>query len=491
MSHCIYNITLFIAFFVYMKRIFPLILTIVAFLGLILSSCISDAVSTSSADILTFSRDTVSFDTVFTDLGTPTARLIVFNRNKKGVEISSIRLRQEESPFSINVDGRSGKTFSDVEIRGNDSIYMFIECFIPETSSAEPYLVEDELEFVTNGVTQTVRLEAYGQNVTRLRAHRVSTELTLGPERPVVVFDSLVVEPQGVLRILPDTRLLFHDGAELIVHGRIEAVGEPGKLIQMRGDRLDNVLPDVGYDILAGQWKGVRISENSFDNRLEYVDMRSTSEGLLLDSCADLSRSKLLLRNSWLHNSQGSALTAKYSKVDAYGVCFSEAADAVVDLTGGEYRFVQCTFANNYLFSAIMNPIVSLYHLLPEHVYDNELPLMKASFENSIIYGLAADLNEGDLLGSEVYFRNVSLKSAGTDDENFINCLWDTDPLFLTDRPVYYFNYHVRPDSPVIGMGDPAFVGPESLIDIDGFDRLSDGNPTLGAYARPEERKEP
>lgn len=471
-----------------MKNLFPLFLTIAGFFGLILSSCISDAVSTSSSDTLAFSRDTVNFDTVFTDLGTPTARLIVFNRNKKGVDISSIKLRKDDSNFSINVDGRSGKVFNDVEIRGKDSIYVFIECFIPETATSEPYLVEDELEFVTNGITQTVRLEAYGQNVTRLKAARITSDLTLDSGRPIVVFDSLVVEKGATLRILPDTRMLFHDGAELIVHGRIEAVGEPGKLIQMRGDRLDNVLPDVGYDILAGQWRGMRISAESFDNRLEYVDMRSTAIGLSLDSCADLSKTKLLLRNSWLHNSQGSALSTKYAKVEAYGCCFSEAGEAVVSLTGGDLRFVQCTFANNYLFSAIANPIVSLYHLLPEHTNDNNLPLMKASFENSIIYGLTSDINEGDLTGSNVFFRYVSLKSAGEDDANFINCLWDTDPLFLTDRPEYYFNYHVQPDSPVIGMGDSAYVGSECLIDIDGVNRLANGNPTLGAYAKPEER---
>ena len=39
----------------------------------------------------------------------------------------------------------------------------------------------------------------------------------------------------------------------------------------------------------------------------------------------------------------------------------------------------------------------------------------------------------------------------------------------------------------MIGMGNPAFVGELSLIDIDGIDRLASGNPTLGAYARPEE----
>lgn len=471
-----------------MKKIIPFLLTIMALFGLLgTQSCISDAISTSPSDTLTFSRDTVNFDTVFTDLGTPTARLIVFNRAKKGINISSIRLRRMDSNFQINVDGQSAREFNDIEIRGRDSKYVFIECFIPETPGNAPHLVEDELEFVTNGVTQTVRLEAYGRNVTRLRGLTVDSDMTLTAERPYVVFDSLVVSPGATLRIEPEAQVLFHDGAELRVHGRLEAVGEAGRLIHLRGDRLDNVLPDVGYDILAGQWRGIRIAPESFDNRMEFVDMRSTEEGIVVDSCGDLSRSKLLLRNSWLHNSQGNVLQSRYAKVDAYGVCFSEAAGAVVALEGGDHTMVQCTFANNYLFSAITNPILSLYHVLPKHLDDNSSPLMKASFENSIIYGIPADINEGDLSGSDVYLRNVSMKAAGSDDDNFINCLWDCDPLFLTDRPIYYFNYHVQPDSPVIGKGDPSFVNAESLYDIDGVDRLASGSPTLGAYARPEE----
>ena len=242
-----------------MKNAFLFLWTIISGIGLIATSCISDAVSDSPGDVLTFSRDTVNFDTVFTDLGTPTARLIVSNRAKKAVNISSIRLRNPESLFSINVDGVSARQFNDVEIWREDSIYIFIECYIPEEGGAEPFRVEDELEFVTNGVTQTVLLEAYGQNVTRLRATRLTADTRFTAERPYVVFDSLVVDRGATLEIEPDTRLLFHDGAELIVHGSIRAKGEPGKLIQMRGDRLDNVLPDVGYDILAGQWKGLSL----------------------------------------------------------------------------------------------------------------------------------------------------------------------------------------------------------------------------------------
>ena len=117
---------------------------------------------------------------------------------------------------------------------------------------------------------------------------------------------------------------------------------------------------------------------------------------------------------------------------------------------------------------------------------------MEASFENSIIYGLAKDLNEGDFTGSQVFFRNVSLKSGGENDDNYIDCMWECDPLFLTDRAKYYFNYHVFPDSPVLGMGNPQFVTGPLVTDIDGTDRLTAtaaGNTTLGAYARPEERE--
>lgn len=471
-----------------MKQLRCLLIMMLAVLaGMPVVSCISDDISTSPSDILTFSTDTVAFDTVFTDLGTPTARLIVHNRAKKAVNISSIRFAEADGIFSINVDGVSGKEFSDVEIRGGDSIYIFIECYIPESQGSEPYLVSDRLQFLTNGVTQNVEVEAYGQNVTRLRGLTLTADMTLTEERPYVVFDSLKVAPGVKLSIAPGTRLLFHDKAKLVVEGQLEAIGQPGRMIQMRGDRLDNVLPDVGYDIMAGQWDGITIRRDSYGNRMEYVDMRSTRTGVMIDSCGNLDSRKLLLVNSWLHNSQGSTLTSVDAWVDAYGCCFSEAAEAVVSLKGGRHEFSQFTIANNYLFAAIRQPLLCLYHLLPEHTEQSERPLMQAGFNNGIIYGLAADLNEGKLEGSAVFFRNVLLKSEGSDDSNFLSCIWDSDPLFYTERDRYYFNYHVRPDSPAIGAGSSEWLLPICDIDMDGLRRQSP--PTLGAYVytAPEE----
>ena len=450
-----------------------------------IQGCISDDFNESPSVRLRFSTDTVSFDTVFTDLGTPTARLKVYNPDKKSVNISSIRLSNPESPFSINVDGVSGTDFHDVEIRGGDSIFVFIECFLPEDKQKKPFLREDKIVFVTNGTEQNVTVEAWGQNVTRLRNFTVDKDMTFTADQPYVIFDSLTIRKGAILRVRPGTQLLFHDKAKLVVEGRLEAVGAPGKMIDMRGDRLDNVLPDVGYDILAGQWEGIRIAAGSFSNRLEYVDMRSTVSGIRCDSTANLQYTKLNLINSWLHNSQSTVLEAKYAKINAYGCVFSEASEAVVRLTGGLHDFSQCTFSNYYLFTVISEPILTLTHLLPKEVVTgtNNQPLMKAEFGNCIIYGLASDINVGDLTDSNVYLRYCLLKSEGKNDDHFLECIWGEDPLFYTVREDYYFNYRLKPDSPAIGAGDPALINPLTAKDMDGLNRMAGvERPALGAY---------
>lgn len=450
----------------------------------IVSSCISDDFTDSPSATLSFSTDTVSFGTIFTDLNTPTARLLVLNRNDKGVNISSIAFKNPDTPFRLNVDGVSGNTFTDVEIRGNDSIYIFMECYIEADDSSEPWRVSDQLEFITNGVRQEVEVEAWAWNVTRLRAYDVKSDFTMTAERPYVIFDTLNVEPGATLTISPGAWLLFHDKASMKIRGTLKAIGDTENFIRMSGDRLDDILPDVAYDQLAGQWGGIEIAPESFNNRMEYVNMRSSAFGLRVDSCGDLSKNKLTLVNSWLHNSQGNVLSSEYANVDAYGCCFSEAAGSVVRLIGGKHNFVQCTIANAYLFSSLFQPNLYLGHCMPDEIEENSNPLMTASFENGIVWGdIGSPIEPGDLIGSNVYMRNMLFKAKGEDDENFISCIWNENPLFYTIREDYYFDYRLQPESPALGAGNPGYITQECLYDMDGINRLSEGLPALGAYA--------
>ena len=152
----------------------------------LLSSCIEDGFTTSPSDKLAFNKDTVAFDTVITLQGTATKQMVVYNRSNKQINISSIKVAglTDKGRFHLNVDGVRGDSFQDVEIRGNDSIFIFIEAYIDEMEKDEPTLLEDRLEFVTNGVSQSVLLTAWGQDVVRIRVIRFRATPVSRPTSP-------------------------------------------------------------------------------------------------------------------------------------------------------------------------------------------------------------------------------------------------------------------------------------------------------------------
>ena len=80
--------------------------------------------------------------------------------------------------------------------------------------------------------------------------------------------------------------------------------------------------------------------------------------------------------------------------------------------------------------------------------------------------------------------RYMLFKANGSDDSNFIECVWNEDPLFYTIRSDYYFNYELQPESPALNRGNPAYVYPECLYDMNGIYRLLSPYPALGAYAQ-------
>ena len=112
-------------------------------------------------------------------------------------------------------------------------------------------------------------------------------------------------------------------------------------------------------------------------------------------------------------------------------------------------------------------------------------PLPNADITNTIIYGLGTDISHGDLEGLPVTLRRCLLKSAGSNDDNFIDCLWESDPLFGVVLEEYIFDYRVAADSPALNAADPSLLLPGADTDLTGASRLP--SPSLGAYQLPRE----
>ena len=139
-----------------------------------MSSCRNDFQFEPSTGGLEFSKDTVYLDTVFTNIGSSTYRLKVYNRSDKDISIPKIRLQKGiTSKYRIMVDGMTGDTgaegkiFSNVELLAKDSLYIFIEV-TADVASANPtdFLYTDKILFDNIGGTpQDVDLVTLFQKV--------------------------------------------------------------------------------------------------------------------------------------------------------------------------------------------------------------------------------------------------------------------------------------------------------------------------------------
>ena len=149
-----------------MKKIIPIIFSILA---VAFCACTDDdSFSASRANVLTFSSDTITFDTLFSRVPTATRTFWVYNRSGDGIRCASVRLENgNQTGFRVNVDGiylgsSQGYQTNEIEIRDKDSIRVFVELTSPNTNAATPQLIEDNLVFtLESGVEQHVNLRGY------------------------------------------------------------------------------------------------------------------------------------------------------------------------------------------------------------------------------------------------------------------------------------------------------------------------------------------
>lgn len=466
---------------------------------LLLAACLSEEdFSTSPTDRLAFSTDTVAFDTIIAGTPTNTYSMTVYNPAEKALRLSSVQLEKGAgSPFRAVVDGTPLNDLgfaADFEIGSGDSLIVYLMAKLPETDSDTPVPAADNLVFTTEGgAVQKVALTAAGQDVIRLAGQTVAADLTLCARRPYQIPDSLVVAEGATLTLAAGTRLYFRAGAKLIVHGRLLVEGTLAAPVEMRGDRLGNMFDGQPYDRIPAQWGGVVLSETSYGNRINYLDLHSSTFGLRVDS-GDVSREKLLLENSILHNSSGNGLTLRMANAYVGNTQITNAGGNCVDLRGGDATFIHCTIGRFYVFTG-GNGVALAFSNNEGNVL---LPLTRADFVNCIVTGYAADDIMGTHSDEEKFpgnpfayrFVNCLLNTPAYEDPLLTNCIWDSkdNALYreknftpLPDLDALTFSFELAPESKAAGTADPAFTALSYPLDRLGR-RRNAAAPSMGCY---------
>jgi hypothetical protein len=456
---------------------------------------------------LTFSMDTVLFDTIFNTIGSTTKRLKVFNKNNRAVRISAIGLQGgESSQYRLNVDGLPGTVFTDIEIEGGDSIFVFVEVTVDPSDSLHPF-VEDKISFVTNGNNQEVLLLAWGWDAifytpnvfptNGLPAYRVINTMVGGTtiwnnEKPVVIYGYAVVDESTKLIIEPGTKIYFHAGSGLWVYkdASIEVNGTEEEPVVFQGDRLESFYQDQ-----PGQWDRIWINEGSVDNVIRHAIIRNSFIGLQIETLpfagnenAPTSSNKLILENTEIHNTSVIGILARNYRIDAQNNLIYNSGEYLMAISGGgEYNFNHCTFANYWSFSPRTEP--SLFFT---NVYINPPGVLQVRsivntvFSNCIVYGNAENElgMEFDADGTIDINFEYSILRYNTDDNDFSDYIGES--VFLNENPgfisTFEQDFNLEATSFAVDKGTSSPSVPYIPAQVDFNEVIRDANPDIGCY---------
>lgn len=505
------------------KQVFPILFAISVLLTIIFSvfGC-QERITQDSGAFITFSSDTVRFDTVFTEQGSTTNIIMLYNRNKEAIEIESVKLSSGNN-FQINIDGLSDPAdMNNILIRGRDSAFMFIKATIDPLDEDSPILVEDSVIFMVNGNRQVLHLEAIGQDVIILRDTIFEGTTRLGGGKPYLVYDTIIA--QGNVHIKEGTRFYMHDKAMMFFLGDLVVEGSLEQPVVFRGDRFDNILRDIPYDYSSGKWGGLFILNSKLNPKydINYLDVHSGTVGLFCQSENTTFLPTIKIKNSRLHNFSLYGLVIENMNAEVVNTEITNCASYCVYLAGGKHTFVHNTIANYFNYKKENVSIHSVSREDVAAVYISDLSKNRlrteVKFINNIITGwraqnitLATALPDkydglfiGNLLRNDTLWfaeqgarnmeqgaRSKEQELDGTDQLSISSpvsaniYIQDTDTIFsrtyFSREEGTYYDFRLDSVSPARNSADSLLALPYPL-DRNGNNRFADNHPDAGCY---------
>ncbi len=451
----------------------------------------SEIVTTDSGAKLEFSEDSVLFDTVFTEIRNVTKRLRVYNRNNNAINLSEIKIASgENSPYQLFINGEEGKAFKDILIRGKDSIYVLVNIDLPTPQPVNsPFVIEDQIQFFSNGNIQSVILQSWGQDAIFYTDSLLDCNLTWTNEKPIVIIRSVGVSENCKLTIEAGTKIYLDNQSSILVFGTLEANGTAENPITFCGIRLEE-----DFDNIPGQWgnafgNGIWFFDGSKDNIIRWAEIKNSTTAIRLGSVYDAERPDLLLENTIIKNMAGDGIISFGGDLIATNNLITNCgATGVSILLGGNHILYHNTIANYSFSFSREDPGIFFTDFFPDSTGAGiEVNPLQADVQNNIIWGDQAD---------EIGFNFQGVGNGFNVDYNFLkindpdlqlafgasnNIIRDnTNDLSFIDFREYDFQLDTL--SPAKDQGNVQIsnlIGP----DLNNNSR-NDGAPDLGAYER-------
>ena len=379
-----------------------------------ISSCRKDFSTIPNFGNLQFSKDTVFLDTIFTNIGSATYNLKVYNRGSNAITIPTIQLKNgTSSNYRLNVDGVPGKEFNDVDILAKDSIFVLIETTVNVTNEPNP-LYTDKILFDNGTNQQAIDLVTLvedatfifpGKDAISMKIDSLTlngeptaikgrfledTELTFTKIKPTVIYGYAAVPSNKTLTIEAGAKVYFHNNSGLIIDNKatLKVNGTLAEKVVFEGDRLENSFSEI-----PGQWGTIWMRPGSKENEIQHAQIKNGIIGILIDSIGATDVPTLKLQNTEIYNHSNFGILARETNIEAHNVVIGSAGQASLAATiGGTYNFTHSTFSNYWNSSIRPLPAVLINNFF---VYDSDAgekitetrDLKAANFTNCIFDG--------------------------------------------------------------------------------------------------------
>lgn len=425
-------------------------------ISLLFTACEKDEdISADVNERLSFSIDSVLFDTVFTSIGSTSRRLKIYNQNKNAILLSKIRLKGgNTSAYSLNINGQATSELSLLKLNGTDSMNVFIKVNINPTNQKLPFLVKDSIEFFYNDVKKTIPLVAYGQNANFITNVSIKTNTTWDNKLPYLIYKSVTVEQGATLNIASGSKILFHSNATMNIKGTLNVQGEKADSVLFASDRLEEM-----YAEEPGQWNGLHFYPQSKNSKINYAMIKNGVAGITCDSLSSTTEPKLLLTNTVVKNMQVVGFLGYQTSLTGFNNLFYNCGQYLIyGVGGGKYNLKQNTFVGY----SPQYPRKTAAVYFSDFISSTQSDHLTLDLQNNIIWGnlineFIIDKKSTTAL-IQATVKNNLLKSNELSYSNTGNIL-NADPFFINPM---LGNFRINKNSPALNKGldlsnDPYF----------------------------------